>query len=80
VKPKSLVSGVLAVFAAPDSWRFVATYSGWEHDDVSHWRWDEPWIDQGVKWNDETVRTSEIVNPAEFARKALEGNNDSPKV
>jgi hypothetical protein len=63
----------LEVFANPEYWQHRSGYSGPDSSDEAHWRWNEPWIDQGARWEDGGVRNQPVTDPADFARKALEG-------
>jgi hypothetical protein len=63
----------LEVFANSENWQHRQAWVTNESSDDTHWRWNEPWIDQGARWADGGVRNQPVTDPADFARKALEG-------
>ena len=61
----------LRVFASDKSWKFDRC-PVWEEDHDDQWVWDDPWIDQGDKWPDGSVRTQPVTEPFSFAKAALD--------
>lgn len=63
----------MEVFADPESWKFDSGFSGWESSHEDQWVWGEPWIETGAILFGDYKEKKPIENPAEFARKALDG-------
>ena len=59
----------LRVFASDKSWKFDRR-PVYEEDHDDQWVWDDPWIDQGDKWSDGSVRTQPVTEPFKFAKVA----------
>jgi hypothetical protein len=62
----------LQVFANPDSWRFERADTCEGSRTYDELVWEEPWVDQGDKWSDGSVRIQPVKNPVTFAKQALE--------
>jgi hypothetical protein len=68
----------LSVYANPFNWEFRPFSDDYYNCHPDEWVWDEPWIDQGVKWEDDgSARKTELKNPQEYAAKILEEINES---